>query len=162
MRKNNLKISSVIVYMIPTLFFVVVSIMFFYEAKKIADFRDNATIAKGILLETDLRYDDDNQLKYYGKYEYEVNGQKYSVWSKYGKSLKSDLRKEIHVYYAARNPKDSRIEIDTKYIHKNIFMGVLLLVGTGIVAYYNYRSMSKFIGCDSFAKQAEMELDILS
>lgn len=119
--------------------------MFLYEAKTIADFRDNSATVKGRLLETDIKYNEDDRLKYYGKYEYEVDGQKYSVWSKYGESQESNLHKEILVYYDDRNPKDSRIEIEIKYIQRNIFMGVLFLVGAFIIAYLDYRRIIKFI-----------------
>lgn len=145
MKKYNMKFSSAIVYMIPTLFYLVIAIMFFYEAKTIADFRDNSSTVKGILLETDRKYNEDDELRYYGKYEYEVDGQKYSVWSKYGEDRESNLYKETSVYYDDRNPKDSRIEIDTEYIHRNIFMGALFLVGAAIVAYLDYRLIIKSI-----------------
>ena len=130
--------------MIPTLFCLAVAIMFFYEAIRITDFRDNSATVKGILLETDIKYNEDDRLKYYGKYEYEVDGQKYSVWSKYGESQASSLNKDTIVYYNATNPKDSRIEVETEYIHRNIFMGALFLVGAAIVAYLDYRFIIKF------------------
>lgn len=144
MKKYNVNYANLIVYMIPTIICLVVAIMFFGEAKAIADFRNDYATVKGSLSDWKTDYNEDDRLVYYGKYDYEVNGQNYSVWSKYGELKAGEIKKEVLVYYDERNPKNSRVDVDTKYIYRNIIMGVLFLIAACIIVYIDYRRIKKY------------------
>lgn len=143
METRNIDFTHLLIYAIPTIFCLILAGMHFYEASSIAYYRDNGQVVKGKLIEKDKRSDSDDNLEYYGKYEYEVDGVKYSVWTSEGASNSWYVYDEEYVYYNPKNPKKARIEIDTKYIRRDIIMGVLFLVAAIAISYASYRWLKK-------------------
>lgn len=74
MEKKNVDIWSLIFYSLPVLVCIVVAIIQFGAALKIAAFRDETEVTMGVFVEHKLKYDSEEHLKYFGRYEYEVGG----------------------------------------------------------------------------------------
>ncbi len=128
---------------IPTIVCLIFTIVFIASAIKIVYFEKKAPYTTGVLIETKFAYDEDDRAVYYAKYEYYVNGDKYSTWSGYGKSKKSLWEEKEIIYYNSKNPEDAMLSDVENRATKKFLLGIIMGVITLIMGRYDYKRLKE-------------------